>query len=105
MEHRRNRQENKSSQPQGHWLRRFNHRFQIIRWLILAILSVVLVTCTYYTFKVKTANLSNLEASLAKTTVIYDNQGKKAGSVSSGKGSYVSLSKISPNIQKAVVST
>ncbi|MFR0585284.1 transglycosylase domain-containing protein [Lactobacillus porci] len=105
MEHRRNRQENKSSQPHGHWLRRFNHRFQVIRWLILAILSVVLVTCTYYTFKVKTANLSNLEASLAKTTVIYDNQGKKAGSVSSGKGSYVGLSKISPNIQKAVVST
>lgn len=83
----------------------FFYRFQIIRWIILIILTIFLGICTYYTFKVKTSNLSNLEASLAKTTVIYDKNNKKAGSIYSGKGNYVSLKKISPNIQNAVIST
>ncbi|WP_260279610.1 transglycosylase domain-containing protein, partial [Lactobacillus delbrueckii] len=87
------------------WLKRINYRFQLLRWLILIVLSLFLAVSSYYTFKVKIANLSNLQASLAKTTVIYDQNGKKAGSVSSGKGTYVSLSKISPNVQKAVVAT
>lgn len=109
MENRRKaRKQMNDSQPKKGlwgWLKRINYRFQLVRWLILIVLSLFLAVSSYYTFKVKTANLSNLQASLAKTTVIYDQNGKKAGSVSSGKGTYVSLSKISPNVQKAVVAT
>ena len=109
MENRRKaRKQMNDSQPKKGlwgWLKRINYRFQLLRWLILIVLSLFLAVSSYYTFKVKTANLSNLQASLAKTTVIYDQNGKKAGSVSSGKGTYVSLSKISPNVQKAVVAT
>ena len=86
-------------------LKNFNHRFQIIRWLILIILTLFLLVCTYYTVKVKTSNIPNLKASLATTTVIYDDKGQKAGELYSQKGSFVELDKISPNIQNAVIST
>ena len=65
----------------------------------------MLLTCTYYTIKVKTSNISNLKASLSTTTTIYDYKGKKAGSLYSQKGSFVEFDKISPNIQNAVIST
>ena len=90
MENRRkaHKQMNDSQPKKGlwGWLKRINYRFQLLRWLILIVLSLFLAVSSYYTFKVKIANLSNLQASLAKTTVIYDQNGKKAGSVSSGKG-------------------
>ena len=66
---------------------------------------MVLFTCTYYTIKVKTSNISNLKASLSTTTTIYDYKGKKAGSLYSQKGSFVEYNKISPNIRNAVIST
>lgn len=86
-------------------VKHFNHRFQIWRWLILIVLSVFLFVCTYYTVKVKTSNIGNLKASLATTTIIYDNKDKKAGTLYSQKGSFVELNKISPYIQNAVIST
>lgn len=109
MENRRNRQFqkklNNNRRGLGGWIKYFLHRFQIIRWIILLGLTFFLGISTYYTFVVKTSNLSNLEASLSQKTIIYDQNSKKAGSVSSGKGTYVSLSNISPNVQKAVVAT
>lgn len=89
----------------GTGIKYFNHRFQIWRWLILVFLVLILGVCSYYTLKVKTSNIGNLKASLSTTTIIYDNQNKKAGSLYSQKGSYVSLNKISPYIQDAVIST
>ena len=86
-------------------LKNFNHRFQIIRWLILIVLTLFLCVCTYYTVKVKTSNIPDLKASLATTTDIYDDKGEKAGELYSQKGSFVELDKISPNIQNAVIST
>ncbi|EFG56026.1 PBP1A family penicillin-binding protein [Lactobacillus amylolyticus] len=84
---------------------RFDQRFFVGRWIILILLILTLFTCTYYTIKVKTSNISNLKASLSITTTIYDYKGKKAGSLYSQKGSFVEYNKISPNIVNAVVST
>lgn len=85
--------------------RRFDHRFYIGRWIIVILLLLTLITCTYYTIKVKTSNISNLKASLSTTTTIYDYKGKKAGSLYSQKGSFVKYNQISPNIKNAVVAT
>ncbi|GAA3626978.1 PBP1A family penicillin-binding protein [Lactobacillus hamsteri] len=84
---------------------RIDQRFFIGRWIILIILTLVLFTCSYYTIKVKTSNISNLKASLSTTTTIYDYKGNKAGSLYSQKGSFVEYDKISPNICNAVIST
>lgn len=97
---------NKSNNPpkQGLWYR-FDHRFYIGRWIILIILLLTLFTCTYYTIKVKTSNISSLKASLSTTTTIYDYKGRKAGSLYSQKGTFVEYNRISPNIKNAVTST
>lgn len=84
---------------------RIDQRFFIGRWVLLIFLTLVLLTCTYYTIKVKTSNISNLKASLSTTTTIYDYKGHKAGSLYSQKGSFVEYDKISPNIVNAVIST
>lgn len=86
-------------------IKHFFFRFQIWRWLILLVLSLILGVCTYYTVKVKTSNISQLKASLATTTAIYDANGKQAGSLYANKGTFVELNQISPNIQNAVIAT
>ncbi|BDR60763.1 PBP1A family penicillin-binding protein [Lactobacillus xylocopicola] len=85
--------------------RRFDNRFFIGRWIILILLSTTLLVCTYYTVKVKTSNISNLKASLSRTTGIYDYKAQKAGSLYSQKGTFVEYNKISPNVKNAVIST
>lgn len=87
------------------WFKKLDRRFFFGRWILLIFLTLILCTCTYYTIKVKTSNISNLKASLSTTTTIYDYKGKKAGSLYSQKGSFVEYRKISPNIVNAVVST
>lgn len=100
----------------GHWLhpywQRFAavvgyqwHRRQVTRWLTIIVLSIILVGSAYLTFEAKTAKIGNLQAELEKTTVIYDTDNKKAGSLYSQKGTYVHLSQISTNLQNAVIST
>ncbi|BDZ30690.1 PBP1A family penicillin-binding protein [Lactiplantibacillus sp. WILCCON 0030] len=100
----------------GHWLKpywqRFSavfgrqwHRLQLTRWVIIAILSLILVVSAYLTFEAKTAKVGNLQAELEKTTEIFDKDNKRAGSLYSQKGTYVHLSAISTNLQNAVIST
>lgn len=101
---RRQRDNQNYSNKESLW-QKIDHRFFIGRWIILILLTIILLTCTYYTIKVKTSNISNLKASLSTTTTIYDYKGKKAGSLYSQKGSFVEYDKISPNIVNAVVST
>ncbi len=85
---------------------RFDRRFYIGRWIILILLSLTFLVCTYYTVKVKTSNISNLKASLSTTsTTIYDYKVNKAGSLYSQKGTFVEYNKISPNVKNAVIST
>ncbi|MTV82608.1 PBP1A family penicillin-binding protein [Lactobacillus sp. CRM56-3] len=84
---------------------RFWHRYQLTRWLIVAVLALIFVVSATLTFQAKTANVGDLKAQLEKTTYIYDKNNKRAGSLYAQKGTYVPLSKISPNVQKAVIST
>lgn len=86
-------------------LKRFWHRFQLTRWLIVVFLSLFLLLSGYLTVVAKTAHVSNLKATLEKPTRVYDKKGNSAGSLYSQKGTYISLDKISTNIQNSVLST
>ncbi|WEV40960.1 PBP1A family penicillin-binding protein [Lactobacillus sp. ESL0681] len=88
----------------GAW-QRFDRRFYVGRWIILILLSITFLICSYYTVKVKTSNIANLKASLSTTTTIYDAKGQKAGSLYSQKGSFVEYNQISSNVKNAVIST
>lgn len=87
------------------WLKRFWHRYQLTRWLIVLFLAVFLITSIHLTFIAKTADVKNLKNRLERTTVIYDRNNKSAGSLYAQKGTYVSLNKISSNVSNAVLST
>lgn len=80
-------------------------RFQIGRWLIVILLSLFFCLSAYLTYAAKTANIGDLKAELQKTTVVYDKDGDRAGTLYSQKGTYVNLKKISPKLQNAVLST
>ncbi|WP_375711119.1 PBP1A family penicillin-binding protein [Limosilactobacillus fermentum] len=81
------------------------HHFQLTRWLIIIVLSLFLVMSAYLTFVAKTSNVKDLKARLEQPTLVYDHNGKSAGSLYSQKGTYVSLNKISSNVSNAVLST
>lgn len=59
----------------------------------------------YLTFVAKTSNVKDLKARLEQPTLVYDHNGKSAGSLYSQKGTYVSLNEISSNVSNAVLST
>lgn len=84
---------------------KFWHRYQLTRWIIVVILALIFVVSATLTFQAKTANVGDLKAQLEKTTYIYDKSNHKAGSLYAQKGTYVPLRRISPNVQKAVIST
>ncbi|GAX02637.1 penicillin-binding protein 2A [Secundilactobacillus pentosiphilus] len=83
----------------------FWHRYQLTRWVIVVILALIFVVSATLTFQAKTANVGDLKAQLEKTTYIYDKSNHKAGSLYAQKGTFVPLRQISPNVQKAVIST
>ncbi|MCG4280808.1 PBP1A family penicillin-binding protein [Lacticaseibacillus saniviri] len=83
----------------------FCHRFQIIRWAILLILTVILGFSTYFTYQAKTADVQNIKSSLQTKTNIYDQSNQKAGELYAQKGTYVDLNAISKSVQDAVIST
>lgn len=83
----------------------FWRRFQINRWVIVVILTFIFVVSAWLTFEAKTANVSGLKNALSQTTVVYDKDNDRAGTLYSQKGTYVGLNKISPNLQNAVLST
>lgn len=85
--------------------KQYNHRWHLLKWLTVLGLSAILVTSGYLVFMVKTKHVENLESSLSRTTEIYDQQSSKAGELYAQKGTYIKLSRVSPNITKAVLST
>lgn len=87
------------------YIKRYWKRFQITRWLILIVLTLILALSGFWTYKAKTSNIENLKASLQTKTVVLDKDGDNAGALYSRKGTYVGLNKISTNIQNAVIST
>lgn len=86
-------------------LKHFWYRFQLGRWCLVVLLTFILVMSTYLTFVAKTAHVTQLQSRLSQPTMVYDHNGKSAGSLYSQKGTYVSLSKISSNVPDAVLST
>lgn len=82
-------------------------KYQINKIILLTMLIVVLVTSIYLFYLAKSANVETLKSGLSEATVIYDKDGDKAGNLSAygQKGTFVSLNKISTNLQNAVVST
>lgn len=83
----------------------FWRRFQINRWLIVTGLFVIFVISAYLTFEAKTADVKGLKAALSQTTVVYDKDNDRAGTLYSQKGTYVNLNKIAPTLQNAVLAT
>lgn len=95
----------KLSLPKNHWFRRFWRRFHLTKILLIMIGVFVLLTGTYLFYLAKTANVSDLQAALKATTVIYDKNEAEAGSLSGQKGTYVELDAISDDLEKAVIDT
>lgn len=87
------------------FIKKYWKRFQITRWLILIILTVILILSSYWTYKAKTSNVEDLQSSLQTKTTIMDKDSDNAGQLYANKGTYVSYGKISKNIQNAVIST
>lgn len=86
-------------------IRRFWRRYQITKILLIVIGVIVLTVGGYLFYLAKTANVSDLQASLKTTTVIYDKDGKEAGALSGQKGTYVELDAISDYLEQAVIAT
>lgn len=87
------------------WRKRIWRKYHINKILILAVLLLVLVTSIYLFFVAKSTKVSELEAGLKESTIIYDYKGDEAGSLHSQKGNYVELSAISPYVVDALIST
>lgn len=86
-------------------IRRFWRRYQINKILLIVLGLVVLTVGGYLFYLAKTANVSDLQAALKTTTVIYDKDGVEAGTLSGQKGTYVELDAISDNLEHAVIAT
>ncbi|WP_413627202.1 PBP1A family penicillin-binding protein [Fructilactobacillus vespulae] len=87
------------------WIKKYWRRYQLTRWIIVVILSIMVLGSIYLTFIAKTAHVKNLESNLSRSTVIYDKSNAEAGKLYAQKGSYVSYDEISPNIENAILST
>lgn len=87
------------------WFKAKWHRYQVWKWLLIIFLSIFLIVSVRLVYIAKTAHVNDLQARLQQSTEIYDSDGKKAGSLYSQKGTWVSLSKISKNVPDAVLST
>ncbi len=86
-------------------VRWFFRRFQLIRWMILIGLTIILIASAWFTYQAKTADVQNIKSTLQTKTIIYDRKNQEAGTLYGQKGTYVTLDKISPQIQNAVLST
>jgi len=87
------------------WLRAKWSRFQIWRWLIVAFLSIFLVTSIYLVYVAKTTDVSGLRSALQQSTEVYDEKNQKAGFLYSQKGTWVSKEDMSKNVSNAVLSS
>lgn len=86
-------------------IRRFWRRYQLTKIFLIVIGVVVLTVGGYLFYLAKTANVGDLQAALKARTVIYDKDGKEAGTLSGQKGTYVELDAISDNLEHAVIAT
>lgn len=86
-------------------IRRFWRRYQLTKILLIIVGLTVLTVGGYLFYLAKTANVSDLQAALKTTTIIYDKDGAEAGALSGQKGTYVELDAISDYLEQAVIAT
>ena len=87
------------------WFKEKWHRFQLGKLLLIVFLSCFLITSVRLVYIAKTAHVRELKNALEQNTVIYDENGNKAGTLYSQKGTWEPLNRISPNKQNSVLST
>ncbi|WP_195851209.1 transglycosylase domain-containing protein [Aerococcus tenax] len=80
-------------------------KFRLTKWLIFLVLLIIFIFESYLVVGAKMTNVDDLQARLQMTTEIYDQSDQAVGEMADGRGTYVSLNQISPNIQNAVIST
>lgn len=88
-----------------HWRKRVWKKYHITKILLLLGLVGILVGSAYLFFLAKSVDVETLQSSLKQSTVIYDKDNDKAGTLLGQKGTYVEGDQISPFIKDAVVST
>ncbi|MBC2268415.1 penicillin-binding protein 1A [Listeria sp. FSL L7-0083] len=95
----------------GKWLgifwrkfRRFWKNKHIGKIFLLAGLVFLLSFIIYLVVVAKSADIDALKKGLESATIVYDKDGDKAGELSSTDATFVSIDKISKNLQNAVVS-
>ncbi|MGM0237929.1 PBP1A family penicillin-binding protein [Enterococcus sp. AZ103] len=88
-----------------HWRKRIWKKFYINKILLLLALVGILVTSIYLFVLAKSVDVETLESSLKQSTVIYDQDSQKAGTLYGQKGTYVEADQISDSVKNAVVST
>lgn len=86
-------------------IRQFWRRYHIGKVLLIVAASFALLIGVYLFYLAKTAKVSDLQAALKSTTVIYDRNGEYAGSLTGQKGTYVELDAISDDLERAVIAT
>ncbi|MBP2099384.1 PBP1A family penicillin-binding protein [Enterococcus rivorum] len=86
------------------WRKRVWKKYQINKIILLLGLVVVLITSIYLFYLAKSANVKTLKSDLSQSTIVYDANNDEAGKLGN-KGFFVTLDKISPYIQDAVIST
>lgn len=88
-----------------HPIRKFWRRYHLTKIFLILVGSLTLLVGSYLFYLAKTAKVSDLQDALKASTVIYDKNGAKAGSLSGQKGTYVELDAISDYLENAVIAT
>ena len=86
-------------------IRKFWRRYHLTKIFLILGLSVSLFVGVYLFALAKSTNVTDLQNALKTRTVIFDREENEAGALSGQKGTYVELSKISEDLQNAVIAT
>ena len=85
--------------------RRFWRKYHLTKIFLILGLGFGLIVGGYLFYVAKSTNVNDLQNALKATTLIYDKEGKEAGSLTGQKGTYVELDQISKDLQNAVIAT
>lgn len=83
----------------------WNRRCHLVKWILFLGLLGGFIFESYLVIGAKLTDVDNLQNKLQLTTEVFDRNNQSVGELADGKGTYVTLEQISPNIQKAVIST
>ena len=86
-------------------IRKFWRRYHLTKIILILGLSASLLVGVYLFALAKSTNVTDLQNALKTRTVILDREENEAGALSGQKGTYVELTDISEDLQKAVIAT